>query len=432
MDTDLHFFNLLFTLFYNVKKSNFLISTILFSLVLVLELPAQNSNLLFRNHSGAYSGMGETGIASMGTSSSFDINPALLCNYSAPTLSVYQSVTFREYSLLRMSSLVGAQTFDWNKTKLTLENGTIVYPISNELVLGAGLFLKLNPQLKNKKIAVTFSDLFAQETSGSVYAASISMGYKISESFSAGLSFYSYFGTITSYIVGDNHGKDADKWIKLENKLHSFNLKGGVLYKEPTFSVGLTIEIPHSMDLDADKSISSNPLYSYLFPKYDHTEWKQPLIIGCGISYSGIKEWLFEADFETRQYKNSNVQLNLYEFGGIPVWETVNILRVGVEYKTGSELGLPIRAGYELVPQLYYSNNSNGRGNLVTDYRNTDRVMKQVITAGTSIVKNNFRINLTFLYSFLSWNRIMIVPQTITDEYKERDFALSAEIVYQL
>jgi len=415
-----------------MKKINVLLITVLFCVVLIPEIPAQYSDLLLRYYSGAYTAMAGTGIASGSTNSSFDLNPALLANYSTANLSLAQSIRFYNYNLLRMSSLVGAQTFDWDKAKLNFENASVIYPISNSLTIGAGIFQKLNPQLTNKKIAVTFSDLFAQETSGSVYAASIGIGYKISESFSAGISFYSYFGKITSYIIGDNHGQDADKWIKLESNLSGFNFKGGILYKEPEFSAGLTIETPFSMDLEAAKSISSNTLYSYLFPKYNSTKWHQPLVIGIGASYYGIKDWLFEADFETRQYKNSEVQINLYEFGGNPVWETVNILRIGVEYKTGCELGLPIRVGYALIPQLYYSNNANGRSNTVIDYTNNNQTIKHLFTAGTTITKNRFNLNLTFLYSILSWGRVMVVPQTITDEYKEKNFCLLAEVVYQL
>jgi hypothetical protein len=331
-----------------------------------------------------------------------------------------------------MSSEVGAQTFNWEKYKVNFQNGTVVYPINNNLVIGAGIFLKLNPQLINKKIAVTFSDMFAQETAGSVYAALFGIGYRITGSLSAGISIYSYFGTITSSVVGDNHGRDADKWIKLESDLHGFNFKGGLLYKDPDFCAGLTIESPYAINIETAKSISESPVYSYLFPQYDNAKWNQPLIIGVGIAYNGVKDWLFEADFETRQYRSSNVQLNLYEFGGKPVWETTNIFRAGVEYITGNEFGLPVRAGYAFVPQLYYSNNATGIVNFVTNYRNTERVAKHVFTAGTTITKNQFAINLSVFYSIISWNRIMLVPQTITDDFKERNFCLIAEIVYQL
>ncbi len=393
---------------------------------------AQNSDLLFRYHSGSYNSMGETGIAASQSISSFDLNPATLINPSSINISFSQKVKFYSYDLDRISSTVGGTTFVWDKTQWSFEHGALTYPVTGNLIVGVGVFQKLNPQLINKKRAVTFSDLFTQETSGSVYAAAGTICYSFSNSFSAGLNVYKYFGTITSSVVGDNHGNDADKWANLASKLSGINLKLGLLLKQESWTAGLTVESPFKMNVDAAKQISANRLYEYLFPNYESTDLNMPFVIGAGFSYKESANWLFEADYESRQYKSSDVQLNLYEFGGKPVWNNINILRAGVQYTTNGDYQIPFRAGYEYVPQLYYSGNSTGQSNTVSNYVNTDRNIKHILTLGTSLNIKKLVLDLAFEYSILKWHQVLVVPQTINDDYTDTNFSFSVGIVYKI
>jgi hypothetical protein len=123
--------------------------------------------------------MGGTGLAANNDNSSFDINPAVLTNYFSTNISLAANFNYYNYNLLRISEQVGGTTWDWGSSKLTLEQASVVYPLNKIFSIGVGIFQKLDPQLVNKKRAITFSDLFSQETKGGVYSAAFSAGIKI-------------------------------------------------------------------------------------------------------------------------------------------------------------------------------------------------------------------------------------------------------------
>lgn len=376
--------------------------------------------------------MGRTGVAAININSSFDLNPAALTNYSLANISLAGNFKYYNYNLLRISSQVGGTSWNWDNSKPAFEHGSFIYPINPKVSIGFGIFQKLDPQFVNKKRAVTFSDLFFQETKGDLYSVTISFGYKITDEISIGLSVYDYFGNINSRVTGDNHGNDLDKWVYLESKLTGINFRGGIILKRNTWSVGFVFETPFKMKVNTSSAISSERLYESLLPEYTQAHMNMPWIIGAGFSFSGLKNWLLEADIETRQYKKSDVKFNLYEFGGLPVWESVNIIRLGIQYLIDENLFIPIRVGYAYIPQQYYSNNSLGVSNTITSYINTDRNIKHLFSAGTSFTYNYLTVNLHLEYSVVNWYRTLVVPQTITDDYDEKDYIISLEFLFRL
>jgi hypothetical protein len=408
-----------------------------YQILIILLIPfisplAQNSNLLMQYFSGGYNSMGRTGLAATNSNSSFDLNPAVLTNYSSVNISLASNFKCYNYTLVRISSQVGGTTWNWNNSKLAFEQASFIYPINQKLGIGIGIFQKLDPQFVNKKRAITFSDLFLQETQGNLYSAALSLGYKINDEISIGVSVYNYFGNINSRVTGDNHGNDLDKWVYLESELSGINFRSGILLKKETWSIGLVIETPFKMDVNTTNDISSEGYFESLLPAYTQTYLNMPWIIGAGFSFKGYKNWLFEIDMETRQYKQSDVRFNLYEFGGLPVWESVNIFRAGIQYLIDSRLMIPFRAGYAYIPQLYYSNNSVGISNNITSYTNTDRNVKHVFTIGSSARFSYLTLNLNLEYSVVEWHRTLMVPFTISDEYNEKDFILSIELLVRL
>lgn len=135
------------------------------------------------------------------------------------------------------------------------------------------------------------------------------------------------------------------------------NVQGGVIFKTENFSAGATVGSPVDLKIKTSKQISENRDYEKLFPAYNGTTWKLPLIIGVGFAYTGYKNFIFALDFEAYRFERSSAQLNLYEFGGQPNWKEVNILRAAVEFYQFRNRNLPIRFGYAYIPQLYASNN---------------------------------------------------------------------------
>jgi len=100
--------------------------------------------------------MGATGLAANNDNSSFDINPAVLTNNFSTNISVATNFNYYSYNLLRISDEVGGTTWDWGNSKLTLEQASVVYPLNKIFSIGVGIFQKLDPQLVNKKRAITF------------------------------------------------------------------------------------------------------------------------------------------------------------------------------------------------------------------------------------------------------------------------------------
>ncbi len=152
-------------------------------LLCFVSLHAQNSDLLMQYNSGSYSGMGGTGIASTGNISSADINPAVLRSSNNLSFSLSSNLKYYGYELNRISSDVGGEINNWNKTNFNLESAEISIRLSSRLKISAGLYQKINPELTNKRRAVTYSELFLQETTGSVYSAALSACLQINKQY---------------------------------------------------------------------------------------------------------------------------------------------------------------------------------------------------------------------------------------------------------
>lgn len=396
-------------------------------LLFSLNIYPQNLDLLFIYNSGFNKSMGGTGIAAAGDNAAFDLNPALLSNSHENEFTVSQNFKFYDYNLVRISSQVGGTTWDWDNSKINFERASFIYRPGDKVHLGIGVFQKIDPQFVNKKWAVTFSDLFFQETKGNIYSFVLSGAYNINDNLIAGLSFYRYFGSIKSRVTGDNHGNDLDKWAYLKSSLSGFNFRGGLLFKGKKWRAGLVIETPFNMTVNASKEASADHYFKYLLPSYDKTDWKFPWIIAAGFSYKINENLQIEVDAESRRFTSSDARFNLYELGGDPVYSTVNIFRAGFQLCPDNS-PVPIRAGYAYIPQFYYSNISTGLSNTITAYQNTDRNIRHVFSAGTSFNINIFAFNITLEYSVLKWHRKLTAPQTITDEYSGNYIRLSSDI----
>ena len=392
---------------------------------------AQNLDFGFINSSGKYRSMAGAGIGMIEGISAIDLNPGGLIDTHHKSISLSQSVDYYSYNLYRLNENVGAVNFDWDITKYNIDNILIALPIKKNIVLGMGCLQKTKSYTVNNKRALTWSHLFNQTTRGNIYALTFSSSYRINNKLSVGISFYKYLGTITSKVRGENHGNDTSKWATLKNKFSGINCKVGLIFKTKQFRTGLIIEAPGKLNVNADKSISKDKSYNSLLPNYDHLKYEMPLILGVGFAYTGFKDILFTMDFETRQYKKSDLQINLFEFGGRPNWENMNIFRLGTElFPFNVKKNLPLRLGYGYIPQLYASNNSTGYGNDNYEYIDSDQNVKHLLTIGTTLKFQNFLINLSFEHTILHWHRNLNSTWYVKDDYSEKIFIFSTEIIY--
>jgi hypothetical protein len=404
-------------------------------LLVTVRLSAQNLDIGYYYSSGPYRGMAGSGIGIADCMSAFDLNPAGPAgNISNVTASLSQSLTRIAYSLFRNNQDPKTSThsnssiiFDWNHHAYQINGLLLGIPVTSRIPLTLGFVTRIAPLIRNTCRATTWSDLFDQSTSGSVGAFILSSAVPVTKSLSLGMTLYLHSGTITSEVRGQNHGNDKDKWAILKSRFSGVNLKGGILYQNSRFGMGLTVETPHSMKVTAEKKTSPNDLYGTLLPTYEKTVWKMPLMLGLGFAFKGINGCLLTFDFESRRYRESDVQFNLYEFGAPPQWEPVSIIRTGIEYHPFPSSRIPMRLGYARIPQLYRSNHSIGREQVIVEHQNTIQNIKHLFTFGSSFSWHQVEIDAGIEFSSLKWHRDLDTRFFIRDDYTERRVTLYSQ-----
>jgi hypothetical protein len=211
------------------------------------------------------------------------------------------------------------------------------------------------------------------------------------------------------------------------------NVRIGIQWRHDAFSTGFILETPYAMTVEANTSVSNDPSFVPSLPPYDQTSWNMPLVLGFGLAYTGIKKWMFCLDSEFHPYEESDVQLNLFEYGGEPNWKQIHIFRAGVEGHPFKKTNTPIRAGYAYIPQLYASNRSVGDVRAVPRvdaYQNTEQNVMHLFTLGSSFTVSALTFHFAFEYGILHWHRVFTNHATMDDDYTERTMALSVEVAY--
>jgi hypothetical protein len=361
-----------------------------------------------------------------------NVNPAGLGSLDAIAFSTGHEVEYHRYSLLREN--VGNWGFvdDWSATRFVPEYVTAVVPIRANLGIGVGYGTNILPFVDNDRLAITGSSLFHQRTEGSIDALSLAAGLKITDGLQVGMKLSRRSGTVTSNIQGDNHGRDADQWARLESSVKGFGAQVGLLLRGSVFSVGGGVTLPTWLTVTTAKAISPNGSYESLFPLYDKTDWKLPLSVTVGAAYSPDTLWTLVADVEVRKYFSSNVQWNMYEVGGMPTWKDVVVLRAGTEFHPFSPATLPVRLGYAYIPQIYESIDAKSVGYQVVSYTNTGRNIKHLFTAGTSFSLSILDVAVSLEYSVLTWHRDLHDVTNVLDDYTEKRVGVFLEVEYRL
>jgi hypothetical protein len=402
-----------------------LLTSIVLVFLSINDLSAQNADLNFITSAGKYHGLGGAGIAIATSTDAFDLNPAGLSASSSVVFSLTQNLNYYDYSLYRRNAGVGAIIFNWDRWRYSLQNGVVTMPFGKRFTLAAGFLEKLDPFVRNNRHAITWSSMFRQTTNGHVNALSAAAGVRFLEKFSFGMMVYRYFGTITSEIQGENHGNDAGKWARLENNFSGWSFKLGSQLKLGMINIGATVEFPYKLNVKATSHVSSDQLYKNYLPGYKQTHWQRPITTGFGFAYTGIRNFTFLLDYEYHGQDNSDVQLNLFEFGGHPNWKKSQVVRTGCEIKLWQ---YPIRVGYASFPQQYASNISEGQGNTIISYKNTSQNKQSLFTAGTSLAMKKYEVNIALNYGIINWHRDLNTTWQIRDEFTEHRLTLILEI----
>lgn len=402
----------------------------IFVMLLFYNTGAQNLDILTKHSAGKYAAMGGAGLAIVDGISSVDLNPAGLKNFQSISLAVSAKLDSYFYDSFIHNEGTGTIKSLWESLTLNLGSVAVVFPISKKFSVGAGLFQKIHPFIMNEKRVTTWSTVFTQKTSGNVYALALAGGYEITENISLGSTVYKYLGGTESRVTGDAHGTNLDKWAYMKNHYSGFGFKIGSQIKLGNLSAGIIFEMPAELDVKTTSSLSRDSLYQYLLPYYDKTIFKLPLIFGIGLTYAQKNSFMLSIDIESQKYKSNKIQLNLFEYGGEPEWINLFLFRAGIEFYPFNITDLPIRLGYAYTPQLYFSNNSAGTGEIISDYSNTDQNIIHTFSAGTSFTYRSFEFNIGIEYSFYKWHRKLETYITINEDYSEKTFSLLTQITF--
>ncbi|NQV50806.1 MAG: hypothetical protein HQ507_09925 [Candidatus Marinimicrobia bacterium] len=390
---------------------------------------SQNMDLLSESNSGINQGLAGAGIGLPNDYSAVDINPAGLAGITSSHAILSGQESYYKYELVneRIEEKL-TRIFKWSKYNPSLKNILVAFPVKSRMGVSLGYLNRISPFLYNQNRAITWSPLFNQTTRGRLGSLFLAAGFKIIPKLWLGMTGYGYFGKISSVVHGENHGNDVDKWAELESSMRGAGLRVGAQFQLGKFKTGIIFEPKTNIGVKTKTSISENPLYEGLFPDYSETTWTLPSILGLGLAYTFDPQLLLVLDIEYRDYSSSEVQLNLYEYGGNPTWDNVLIYRLGLE-KGSAKSGLPLRAGYAFIPQAYSSATTDQPLGTEAVIVYGDQNVKHLVTLGTSIQYSCSQVNLALAYSFIKWRRDLYTYVTVEENYIERQVTLFVEWV---
>ena len=390
---------------------------------------SQNMDLLSESNSGIYQGMAGAGIGLAKDYSAVDINPAGLAGITSSRAVLSGQESYYKYELIneRIEEKL-TRIFKWARYNPSLNNLLVTFPVKSRMGVSLGYLNRINPFLYNQRRAITWSPLFNQTTRGRLGSLFLAAGLKVTPHLSLGITGYGYFGKITSVVHGENHGNDVDKWAELESSMRGTGLRFGAQLQLGNFKTGIVFEPRTVIEVKTETSLSENRLYENLFPSYSETTWNLPSILGLGVAYTFDQHLSLVLDIEYQNFSSSEIELNLFEYGGSPTWEKVLIYRLGLEKESGKS-GLPFRAGYAIIPQAYSSATTDQplSGAQVIAYG--DQNIKHLLTLGTSKQFSRSQVNLALAYSFIKWHRDLYTYVTVEENYIERQVTLFVEWV---
>lgn len=394
-------------------------------------LQAQNLDLSNSTSSTIHRGLSGTGIALIEGNSSGDINPAGLAGIQEQQVSMSALFVHHKYQLVneRQEDEL-ARIFKWSRLEKSFQNLHVASPFGERMGVSMGIRNTISPFLFNQQRAITWSPLYNQLTQGSIYAPYLALGYQITENLSMGMMVKGNYGTIVSEIHGENHGNDEEKWARLGSRVSGWGVKAGYHFGAENYQLGVTLEPSRKLDIQYSKDMSPDGLYVNLFPESDHSSWVTPLSLGVGTAFNFSRELLITMDLEAFRLDPDMPGFNLFEYGGAAVGGDLITYRFGALY-TRSGVA-PISIGYAYLPQAYTSTGKTVLANNSTQVSNSDRIIKQLYTAGTSKAFQNSVINVALEFSVLTWEGELNTYISVNDAYTEQGFGLVVEWLYKL
>ncbi len=270
---------------------------------------------------------------------------------------------------------------------------------------------------------------------GGLVSINFSLGTKINENISSGVSMNIYTGeTIRNFhenvdipslfdpITLQTLRLNTTTRIIDSNKFSGFNVTLGAQFKTGRVGLGLVVRTPFALSVETGRSVysvryinelstiegSDTLFYDGLLAKYDI-----PLVVAGGIGVDLGHNTIFAADLEYRGFSGQRVRLRdelILEPGGentevftdsIPKWKNSFSVRAGVEHIFETSKGnVPIRFGGGYIPLVAPSYETVTSGS--TPYKESS-TSSYTLSAGTGIHWEQIRLDLAYTYTSYDW-----------------------------
>jgi hypothetical protein len=276
----------------------------------------------------------------------------------------------------------GLQTIDLENVDVESESQfqlnfvSFVLPLNMESMnLVAGIaFRRYFDLAQETTIKFSETDQIKEVSEGGINAISPSVGLRVNDVFSVGVTFnllggnqkYEYMDAV----LGDEVMQDVD--------FTGFNIDIGVLAKlSPQFTLGAKVTLPYSLDYEfneyVDNGVDLQPLNSETFT------YEFPVTYSIGAAFRASDNLILTVDYQARPYEGAELT---YDGDKIDEFSyNYNSFHLGAEYLLFiGDLIVPLRAGLYTFPQG-------------VEDADEKQVMENVLTLGSGLLIGNLNIN---------------------------------------
>lgn len=213
-------------------------------------------------------------------------------------------------------------------------------------------------------------DDYTAERTGGINAITPAIGVQLTPNISLGATVNLFVGQ-SKYNYNEPPGMQTSE----ENyKYSGTNFNIGGLFDFNQFRIGAVFKTPFGLTEKEDDI------------GYDVTI-HMPQMLGIGVAIQPNQKLTLAADFEMRNYSDTEFEDNTTEEKANPDWQDINQLRLGAEYliMSGTSV-LPVRLGIATTPTLYKDSND-------------EQISGVNLTAGVGLIMGNINLDLGLEYN---------------------------------
>ncbi len=208
---------------------------------------------------------------------------------------------------------------------------------------------------------------YLRDRSGNLHQGKIAVGVEMTKNLKLGLGLtmmtgetedmqylnkYGYFD-----IVNNNRfrfGFDTlDTRVEGKSTLQSFAFNIGAIYSIEKLSVGINLDIPHTITREYDYTKTTVTGEKSVSQKFSGTdELELPLAMTVGVNFQPIEKFIFSVDYHANNYSKATFKLaDAMADSAHNAWVDQRSWHCGIEYKILPYLSL--MGGYQHIPQAF-------------------------------------------------------------------------------